>query len=157
MFPLHPPLRRLAVFRRGVLRYLILQSLSAKPMHGYEIMKSLGEEFGGLYRPSAGAIYPTLEALEDKGYIKREEKEGKKTYSITSKGIEFMKKSEDKVKAIIEIRKAFLRERRGLNRELRNLVSLIMINYRDLKIEKADEIAQVLKEARRKISDIIFE
>ena len=151
------PRRRLAVFRRGVLRFLILQSLSEKPMHGYEIMKNLGEEFGGFYRPSAGAIYPTLEALEDEGYVIGEEKEGKKVYSVTSKGIEFMKKSEDKVKAIIERRKAFLSERRGLNRELRNLVSLIMTNYRDLEIEKADEIAQVLKETRRKISDIIFE
>lgn len=151
------PRRRLAIFRRGVLRFLILQSLSEKPMHGYEIMKNLGEEFGGLYQPSAGAIYPTLEALEDEGYVIGEEKEGKKVYSVTSKGIEFMKKSEGKVKAIIERRKAFLRERRGLNRELRNLVSLIMTNYRDLKVEKADEIAQVLKETRRKITDIIFE
>lgn len=149
--------RRLAIFRKGVLRHLILQSLSEKPMHGYEIMKNLGNEFGGLYRPSAGAIYPTLQAFEDKGYVIGEEKEGKKIYSITSKGKEFMKKSEDRVKAIIEKRKAFLRERRGLNRELRNLVGLIMINYRDLKVEKADEIAQVLKEARRKVSDIVFE
>jgi len=149
--------RRLAVFRRGALRFLILQSLSEKPMHGYEIMKGLGEEFEGVHQPSAGAIYPTLQALEDEGYVTVEEKEGKKVYSVTSKGIDFMKKSEDRVKAVIERRKAFLKERRGLNREVRNLVSLIMTNYRDLETEKADKIAQVLKEARRKISDVIFE
>jgi DNA-binding PadR family transcriptional regulator len=126
-------------------------------MHGYEVMKNLGEEFGGLYRPSAGSIYPTIQELEDDGYVIGEEKEGKKVYSITPKGMDLMKRDEEKFKAIIEERKSFLSERRGLNRELRNLTSLIMTNYRDLKTEKADEIAQILKEARRKISDIIFE
>ncbi len=46
-------------------------------MYGYEIMKNLGEEFGGLYRPSAGAIYPTIQELEDDGYVIGEMKEGK--------------------------------------------------------------------------------
>ena len=151
------PQRRLAVFRRGVLRFMILKSLCEKPMHGYEMMKNLGEEFGGLYRPSAGAIYPTIQELEDDGYVVGEEKEGKKIYSITPKGMDLMKRDEEKFKAIIEERKSFLSERSGLNRELRNLMSLIMTNYRDMKIEKADEIAQILKEARRKISDTIFE
>ena len=151
------PRRRRAVFRRNALRYLILQSIDAKPKHGYEIMKSLGEEFGGLYQPSAGAIYPTLQTLTDQGYIIGEEKEGKKIYSVTPKGKEFMKNSGEKTTAVIEKRRTFLNERRGLNREIRNLVSLIMTNYRDLEREKTDEIAQVLKEARRKISDIIFE
>jgi DNA-binding PadR family transcriptional regulator len=148
---------RLAVFRRGVLRLLILQSLSKKPMHGYEIMKNISEEFGGVYQPSAGAIYPTMQELEDNGYVVGKDKEGKKVYSITSKGMNLMKEDEEKFKAIIEKRKSFLSERKGLNSELRNIVSLIMTNYFDLKTEKADEIVQILKEARRKISDVIFE
>jgi len=149
--------RRLAVFRKGVLRYLILQSLNEKPMHGYEIMKSLGDEFGGLYRPSAGAIYPTIKALEDKGYVIGAEKDGKKIYTVTPKGIDYTKEGAAKVQALLEKRRGFLKERKTLNRELRNLASLIMTNYRDFEKEKADEIAQVLKEARRKISDLIFE
>lgn len=136
---------------------MILRSLSEKPMHGYEIMAKLGEEFGGFYRPSPGAIYPILQILEDQGYITGEEKEGKRTYSITPKGTEYLKEGEEKFKAIIEKRKSFIRERRGLNRELRNLASLIMTNYHDLAQDKADKIAQILKEARRKIDDIISE
>ncbi len=68
-----------------------------------------------------------------------------------------MKRNEEKFKAIIEERKSFFSERNGFNRELRNLMNLIMTNYRDLKREKADKIAHILKEARRKISDTIFE
>ena len=149
--------RRLAVFRKGVLQYLILQALSEKPRHGYEIMKRLGDEFGAFYRPSAGAIYPTLQTFEDKGYVTSDEHDGKKVYSITPEGRAYMKKGEDQVKAIIENRRAFLKERKSLNRELRNVVSLIMTNYRDLETEKVDAIAQMLKDARRKISEIIFE
>lgn len=126
-------------------------------MHGYDIIKSLDEEFGGVYRPSAGAIYPTLQALEDEGLVTAEEKEGKKIYTITLEGKEFLKKGEEKIKDMMENRKAFLSERKELNHEIRNLSSLIFTNYRDLKKEKADAIAQVLKEARRKITDIIFE
>ncbi len=151
------PHRGFGVFRKGILRYVILQSLSERPMHGYEIMKSLSDEFEGAYRPSAGAIYPTLQALEEGGYVSSEEKEGKKIYTITPKGKEFMREGEDRFKALIERRRAFLSERRVLNRELRNLASLILTNYRDLEKEKVDLVAQVLKEARRKISDIIFE
>jgi DNA-binding PadR family transcriptional regulator len=149
--------RRRAIFRKGVLRYLILQSLNETPMHGYEVMKRLGAEFGGLYRPSAGAIYPTIEVLEDEGYVTGAEKEGKKVYTITSKGKAYLKEGKDKVQGIIAKRRDFLAERKPLNRELRNVTSLILTNYRDLEKDKADEIAQVLKEARRKISDIIFE
>ena len=151
------PRGRFVAFRKGVLQYLILKTLSEKPMHGYEIMRSLSEEFGGFYRPSAGAVYPILQMLEDEEYITGREEEGKRIYSITSKGTEYLKKREEKFKTAIEKRKAFFRERKGLNRELRNLTSLITTNYRDLTPEKADRIAQLIKETRRKIDDVISE
>jgi len=155
MFP--RPRSRIRIFQKGVIRYLILESLCERPMYGYEIMKALGENFEGLFQPSAGAIYPTLQTLQDEGYITTEETEGKKTHTITQEGREFLKKSEERFKTIIENRKAFLSERRELNREIRNLASLIFTNYRDLEKQKTDAVAQVLKEARRKISEIIFE
>jgi len=155
MFP--RPRSRIRIFQKGVIRYLILESLCDRPMHGYELMKALGENFEGLFQPSAGAIYPTLQTLQDEGYITTEETEGKKTHTITQEGREFLKKSEERFKTIIENRKAFLSERRELNREIRNLASLIFTNYRDLEKQKTDAVAQVLKEARIKISEIIFE
>jgi len=73
------PRSRLRIFRKGVIRYLVLEALSGRPMHGYELMKTLGEKFEGLFQPSAGAIYPTLQMLQDEGYITTEEAEGKKS------------------------------------------------------------------------------
>jgi DNA-binding PadR family transcriptional regulator len=143
--------------RKGMLQYLVLRSLGEKPKHGYEIMQNLGEEFGGFYRPSPGATYPILQALEEEGYVTGKDEEGKKVYSITSKGSDYLKAGEERFKAMIEKRKAFFGERKGLNRELRNLASLIMTNYRDLSPEKSEKIAQIIKEARRKADDIISE
>lgn len=149
--------RRRAMFRRNILRHMILKALTEKPMHGYEIIKALGEEFGGPFRPSAGAIYPTLQTLEEEGLIKGEETDEKRIYSITTKGIEALKREENTFKETIENRKAFIEERKGLNRELRNFASLILTNYRDLTPDKADKICLVLQETRKKINEIIFE
>ena len=136
---------------------MILKALAEKPMHGYEIIKALGDEFGGPFRPSAGAIYPMLQTLEDEGLVKGEETGKKRVYSTTPKGIEVLKREESTFKEMIESRKAFVEERKGLSRELSNYVSLIMTNYRDLTPEKAEKIRQILQEGRKKISDVVFE
>jgi DNA-binding PadR family transcriptional regulator len=53
-------------------------------------MKALEEKSGGFYTPSAGSIYPTLQMLEDRGFVTVQETEGKKTYAITDAGRAFL-------------------------------------------------------------------
>ncbi|MFH0897057.1 MAG: PadR family transcriptional regulator [Candidatus Bathyarchaeota archaeon] len=145
------------MFRRNILRHMVLKALAEKPMNGYEIIKGLGEAFGGPFRPSAGAIYPMLQTLEDEGLIKGEETGEKRGYLVTSRGMEVLKREENTFKEMIESRKSFIEDRRELNRELRNFASLIMTNYRDLTPDKAEKIRLILQEARKKINDLIFE
>jgi DNA-binding PadR family transcriptional regulator len=71
-------------------KYVILRLLEEKPRHGYEIMKALEERLGGWYTPSAGTVYPTLQLLEDQGYVRAVETEGKKVYHITPEGKAFL-------------------------------------------------------------------
>ena len=81
--------------RRGELRFLILIALSEKPMHGYALIQEIGETY---QRPvSAGLVYPTLQELEDMGFVVSAEKEGKKVYSITADGKSYLKDNEDTV------------------------------------------------------------
>src|SRR5579875_885971 len=77
---------RLRVFGRGDLKYVLLELLQERPMHGYEMMKALEEKSGGFYTPSPGSIYPTLQMLEDRGFVTSREVEGKRVYSITDAG-----------------------------------------------------------------------
>lgn len=74
------------MFERGYLKYALLDLLQEGPKHGYEMMKDLEQRMGGFYAPSAGAIYPTLQLLEDRGWAKSETVEGKKVYTITDEG-----------------------------------------------------------------------
>ncbi|BCW59408.1 PadR family transcriptional regulator [Arthrobacter sp. StoSoilB20] len=75
------------VFAHGALRLYLLALLEAGPKHGYELIKALGDRFGGTYSPSAGTIYPRLGKLEEEGLVSTET-EGRRTkYFITDAGL----------------------------------------------------------------------
>jgi DNA-binding PadR family transcriptional regulator len=80
---------------RGDIRPLILMLLQDKPMHGYEIISALEERSHGFWRPSAGTIYPNLQLLEEQELLKSVEEDGKKIYSLTEKGAEQAKQSQN--------------------------------------------------------------
>ncbi len=76
--------------RRGDIKYLLLELIAEQSRHGYDLIKALEQRHAGFYRPSPGSVYPTLQLLEDGGYIWGEQVEGKKIYSITSSGEELL-------------------------------------------------------------------
>jgi DNA-binding PadR family transcriptional regulator len=55
-------------------------------MHGYQVMQELSERSGGRWHPSAGSIYPTLQQLEDEGLVTAEDRDGRRTFSLTEAG-----------------------------------------------------------------------
>ncbi len=94
--------RRRQWFEAGDMKYVILKLLKDKPMHGYEVMKELEEHTHGCYKPSPGTVYPTLQWLEDEGLVSSEEVEGKKVYSITAAGQEFLDENKGTVEEIFD-------------------------------------------------------
>jgi DNA-binding PadR family transcriptional regulator len=98
------PRRRMRqqMFESGEVKYVILRLLKEKPRHGYEVIKALEEKMGGWYTPSAGTIYPTLQLLEDQGYVRVVEAEGKKVYHITPEGEAFLEEHRDVLDDILE-------------------------------------------------------
>jgi DNA-binding PadR family transcriptional regulator len=74
------------LFGSGEARLAMLSLLSEQPMHGYELMKRLEERSGGIYRASAGTVYPTLQQLEDEGLIAADTQDGRKIYRVTDAG-----------------------------------------------------------------------
>src|SRR4029079_19273947 len=65
-------------FESGEMRLVILRLIHEKPRHGYEIIKALEERMGGCYTPSAGTVYPTLQLLEDQGFVRGVETDGRR-------------------------------------------------------------------------------
>lgn len=72
--------------RRGNTRAAVLGLLAERPMHGYEMISELEQRTGGVWRPSPGSIYPTLQLLEDEGLITSEESGGRKRFTLTEAG-----------------------------------------------------------------------
>jgi len=72
--------------RGGNVRAAILALLKERPMHGYEMIQELDSRTGGVWRPSPGSVYPTLQMLEDEGLIVSEESEGRKRFTLTEAG-----------------------------------------------------------------------
>ncbi|BBY19128.1 PadR family transcriptional regulator [Mycolicibacterium litorale] len=73
--------------RRGDVRAAILTLLAERPMHGYEMIQEIAERSNGLWKPSPGSVYPTLQLLVDEGLIVGTETEGsKKLFEVTDDG-----------------------------------------------------------------------
>lgn len=94
--------RRGRMFGQGELRLALLALIAENPSHGYELIKAIEEMTGGDYAPSPGAVYPTLQLLEDEGSIEEAEAEGaKKPFAATAQGLEELEDRQDEVKALM--------------------------------------------------------
>ncbi len=90
-------MKHIAVAPKGLLRYYVLELLSEESRSGSELMDLIEERSGGLWRPSPGSIYPLLEWLRDRGYVK-EAQTGDinvRRYSLTEKGRKFLEEQRE--------------------------------------------------------------
>jgi DNA-binding PadR family transcriptional regulator len=72
--------------RRGDVRAAVLLLLAEAPRNGYQLMQEIEQRAHGVWRPSAGSIYPALAQLEDEGLVRAEERDGGRTFTLTDAG-----------------------------------------------------------------------
>lgn len=90
------------MFEQGDLKFVVLNLLSERPRHGYEIIKAIEELAGGEYSPSPGVIYPTLTLLEELGQATVTlEQGGKKQYGITAEGTAILASQQEILERIL--------------------------------------------------------
>ena len=75
------------------MKYSILGLLHYRDMHGYQIKKTIENQFGHMWTINYGQIYPNLKKLKDEGLVTMieeanhgEKGPSRKMYSITEKG-----------------------------------------------------------------------
>src|SRR5215216_1764663 len=143
--------------RRGDVRIALLRIVSERPMHGYDLIKELEERSGGMWRPSPGSIYPTLQLLEEEGLVRGEEQDGKRVYSITDAG---KTELEERSKRSDDAPWDFGAAAEGLG-ALRDagmqLVGAAMQVARTGSKDQREKTAEILSEARRKIYALLAE
>jgi DNA-binding PadR family transcriptional regulator len=154
--------RRRSSFQKGNLKYIILDLIKDKPRHGYDIIRELEEQSYGLYKPSPGVIYPTLQMLEEMGYTNSAEQEGKKIYSITEEGLQFLTRQKDVadgVRSHMKRKWSFRKIGRMamVMKEYHALEHLLSRGFRSLDADKTQRIREILLQAYDNIESIIEE
>ncbi|HUP73424.1 MAG TPA: PadR family transcriptional regulator [Acidimicrobiales bacterium] len=71
---------------RGDIRAAVLALLTEQPMHGYQIIQELAERTGGVWQPSPGSVYPSLQLLADEGLVASTDQDGRKVFALTAEG-----------------------------------------------------------------------
>jgi DNA-binding PadR family transcriptional regulator len=135
--------------KRGALKFMILSLLQEKPMYVYEIIKNINAKTNGLYKPSTGSIYPILRGLIKQGYVKVEEKDGKKIYSLTEEG---RKKFEE-----IKAEKDLIQNNPVKKKLVDSLfeIGLVIYNNRDkLDDQKVEKILKTIEGCKKNIEEI---
>jgi DNA-binding PadR family transcriptional regulator len=152
---------RWRIFDRGDLKYMILELLRDRPMHGYEVMRALEETAHGAYKASPGSVYPTLQSLEDDGYVASEERDGRKVYTITDGGLEFLDTNRDRVEQILHRIGDFAKHFSGapMTDVTKSFMRLAQASFEQTVRRVADEnsldlVRQILERAAREIESV---
>jgi DNA-binding PadR family transcriptional regulator len=153
------------MFQKGDFKYLILDLLNEKPRYGYEIIRELEEKFHGFYTPSPGSVYPTLQYLEEMGYVTSSQQDGKKIYTITEEGRNYLAGQKDVVDGMKEHWKSGwqdwtsdLRDDfRDMMNDLRELGRKIGQKARKINKDKLRKIQGVISKASSEIESILKE
>jgi DNA-binding PadR family transcriptional regulator len=146
--------------RRGDIKFILLELLSEDPQHGYELIKELEARRGGFRRLSPGSVYPTLQMLEEGGYLTSEQADGKRVYTITESGRQFLsdrnpqsrlknsrdRSTESKPSELIELRRTLT--------ELNDAVTQIA---RSGNLEQASQVRDLLAQVKREIYKLLAE
>lgn len=138
---------------RGDIKYILLALLAEQPQHGYQLIKELESRYGGFYRPSPGSVYPTLQLLEEGGYLTSEQVEGKRVYTITDSGRQLLALRENPVD---------LRDRADsqpqlieLKEVITDLSAAVMQVARSGNLDQVSRVREIMKRAKREIYTIL--
>ncbi len=141
----------------GLLKLLILKELANKDACGYELINRIEEITSK--KPSSGSIYPLLNDLNEKGFLEVKSIGGKKVYSLSEKGKEYLKELKEKEKELIaekvrflirsgilseedaEEMLAFIRDFRDMHRKLYRIKNWIKLENAVISAAEKDKVA----------------
>ena len=125
-------------------------------MHGYEMIQEIAQRTDGVWKPSPGSVYPTLQLLVDEGLIAGTESEGsKKLFALTDAGRAAAEKLDtppwEQIAESIEPEEANLRTAMG------QLFGAVEQSAQAASPEQQKRIVGIVNNARREIYQILGE
>lgn len=127
-------------------------------MNGYEMIGELENRTHGVWRPSPGSIYPTLQALEDEGLIRSAGEAGKRTFELTEAGQQAQAEAAKLGRAPWE---SMNDDTSDTDLNLRDVLGHVMMATRQVAEAGSDahkaKAAEILVETRRQLYAILAE
>ena len=125
-------------------------------MHGYEMIQEIAERTDGVWKPSPGAVYPTLQLLVDEGVIVGAETEGsKKLFELTEEGRDAAEKIA--TPPWQEITEGIEPGHRNLRAAVGQLFGAVAQSAHTASPEQQQRIVDIVNNARREIYQILGE
>ncbi|MCL2516805.1 MAG: PadR family transcriptional regulator [Microbacteriaceae bacterium] len=132
---------------RGDIRAALLSLIAEEPASGYALIKRIGDKTDGLWVPSPGSVYPTLQQLVDEDLI-APSGEGRKTeYTLTDAGREHVAEHAEQLAAAWDAAPA----RSGADTELFESIGKLMGAIHQLRFVASE---QQRKDAAAKIDEL---
>ncbi|MCB0976977.1 MAG: helix-turn-helix transcriptional regulator [Acidimicrobiales bacterium] len=138
--------------RRGDVKVALLALLSERPMHGYEMIGELSDRTNGIWSPSPGSVYPTLQLLEEEGLINSEEVDGKRRFSLTDEGRSRLAEADEKAPWERFVGAA---EELALADALRGLMPAVKQVMEVGSPAQQESVTALLVETRRKVYEVL--
>jgi DNA-binding PadR family transcriptional regulator len=140
--------------RRGDVRAALLLLLAEEPRNGYQLMQEVEERSGGHWRPSPGAVYPSLAQLEDEGLVRSTERDGAKLFEITDEGRRHLEERHDEAAPWDSDEPPAIGNLRGQLKQMQIAVMQVAHAGDEQQLKRA---AKALAEAKRAIYRILAE
>jgi DNA-binding PadR family transcriptional regulator len=145
--------------RRGDVRSAILDLLAeGNPWNGYQIIQEIAERTHGVWRPSAGSVYPALQQLEDEGLISPEGEGRRRMYMLTDEGRAYAEEHADELRRSWDAAAGMADEAAF---ELGDLIRQVMMAVMEVRragsASQLAEARRVLTETRRSMYRILAE
>ncbi|HII94924.1 MAG TPA: PadR family transcriptional regulator [Candidatus Methanofastidiosum sp.] len=143
----------------GILEYYCLHSIKQSPKSGYDILKEISTKSKGTIVISKGNIYPLLDNLENKNILKIEkiEARGKKTFSLTDKGIKYLKEMDKKKRGIRNKMKyvpIIFTDFKNVHSDIDNLWFKMYLHIDECSGINNDKVKAILEDCIRRLQEI---
>jgi DNA-binding PadR family transcriptional regulator len=151
--------RRGSRVRKGDVRAAILDLLNeGGQWNGYQLIQEIAGRTSGVWRPSAGSVYPALQQLEDEGLIAPHGEGRRRMFELTEAGSAYAQEHLDELHASWDAAAGMTDESAM---EFHDLIRQVMMAVKEVhRAGSADQLAQaraVLAQARRSLYLILAE
>jgi DNA-binding PadR family transcriptional regulator len=144
--------------RRGDVRTAVLAILAEQPRNGYQLIQEIAQRSGGVWRPSAGSVYPALQQLEDEGLVRALSEGSGRVCELTDEGRRHVEADPDQYAAPWETVAGTVDEQAVELRDLVGQLAAAAVQVsRAGSTTHAAEARRVLTDARRSLYRLLAE